>query len=149
MSTRDQGVLDAPRAMRPDRRGIARGRELLSALLRGYPTRPRDYIVPQQINVRVAIPYRAGRAIGKFGTVKRNRADLMSCVLPRNMCPRRNLAADALVPALMQYPCQLITGCFFWTNRCQRTITHGLLTRWLPVRWAGLPDLSCRVIGGR
>jgi hypothetical protein len=100
MSTRDQGALDAPRAIRPDRRGLARGRDLLSALLRGYLTRPCDYIVPQQINVRVAIPYRAGRTIGKFGTVKRKRADLMSCVLPRNMCPRRNLAADAMLSSV-------------------------------------------------
>jgi hypothetical protein len=61
MSTRGQGALDAPIAMRLDRRGLARGRDLLSALLRGYLTRPRDYIVPQQINARVAIPYRAGR----------------------------------------------------------------------------------------
>jgi hypothetical protein len=29
-------------------------------------------IIPQQINVRVAIWYRAGCAIGKFGTVNRN-----------------------------------------------------------------------------
>jgi len=56
--------------------------------LRGYLTRPRDYIILQQDNLRVAIPYRAGRAIGKFGTVKRNRADLTSCVLPRKMRPR-------------------------------------------------------------
>jgi len=34
---------------------------------------PRNYIVPQQINVRVAIRYRADWAIGKFGTVRRNR----------------------------------------------------------------------------
>jgi hypothetical protein len=34
----------------------------------------RDYIVSQQIKVRVAIWYRAGCAIGKFGTVKRNSA---------------------------------------------------------------------------
>ena len=54
MSTRDQGALDAPIAVRPDRRGLARGRDLLSPFLRDYLTRPRDYIVPQQINARVA-----------------------------------------------------------------------------------------------
>jgi hypothetical protein len=39
--------------------------------------RPRNHIVPQQINVRLAIRYRTARAIEKFGTVKRNRADQM------------------------------------------------------------------------
>ena len=39
--------------------------------------RPRNHIVPQQINVRVAIRYRIAQAIEKFGTVKRNRADQM------------------------------------------------------------------------
>jgi hypothetical protein len=37
--------------------------------------RPHNHIVPQQINVRVAIRYRTAQAIEKFGTVKRNRAD--------------------------------------------------------------------------
>ena len=41
-----------------------------------FPT-PRNHIVPQQINVRVAIRYRTAQAIEKFGTVKRNRADQM------------------------------------------------------------------------
>jgi hypothetical protein len=96
MSTRDQGALDAPIAMHPDRRGLARGRDLLSALLRGYLTRPHDYIVPQQINARVAIPDRAGRAIGKFGTVKRNRGGNVVRFLLRKMRARkRNLAADS------------------------------------------------------
>jgi len=34
---------------------------------------PRIYIVPRQINVGVAIQYRAGQSLGKFGTVNRNR----------------------------------------------------------------------------
>src|SRR5262249_54530058 len=42
-----------------------------------FPPRPRNHIVPQQINVRVAIRYRTAQAIEKFGTVKRNRADQM------------------------------------------------------------------------
>ena len=88
MSTRDQGALDALIAMRPDRRGLVRGRDLLSALLRGYLTPPRDYIVPQQINARVAIPYRAGRAVGKFGTVKRNRgANVVRFLLRKTSWP--------------------------------------------------------------
>ena len=101
MSTRDQGALDAPIAIRPDRRGLARGRDLLSALLRGYLTPPRDYIVPQQINARVAIPYSAGRGIGKFGTVKRNRGPNVVRFLLRKMRARkRNLAADATLSRL-------------------------------------------------
>ena len=96
MSTRDQGALDAPKAMRPNRRGLARSRDLQSALLRGYLTRPRDYIVPQQIHARVAIPYRAGRAIGKFGTVKRNRGlNVVRFLLRKMRARKRNLAADA------------------------------------------------------
>ena len=83
MSTRDQGALDAPIAVRPDRRGLARGRYLLSPFLRDYLTRPRDYIVPQQINARVAIPYRAGGAIGKIWNGKAKPADRM----PRNRMP--------------------------------------------------------------
>jgi hypothetical protein len=86
MSTRDQGALDAPIAMRPDRRGLARGRDLLSAFLRGYLTRPRDYIVPQQINARVAIPYRAGRAIGKIWNGKAK---------PRTQCRAFSAAENA------------------------------------------------------
>jgi ribosome maturation protein Sdo1 len=43
----------------------------------GRSPRPRNHIVPQQINVRVAIRYRTAQAIEKFGTVKRNRADQM------------------------------------------------------------------------
>ena len=40
----------------------------------------RNYIVSQRINVGVAMPYRAGRVIGKFGTVKRNRGpNVMFC----------------------------------------------------------------------
>ena len=43
----------------------------------GRSPQPRNHIVPQQINVRVAIRYRTTQAIEKFGTVKRNRADQM------------------------------------------------------------------------
>src|SRR5262249_52826803 len=46
-----------------------------STLERGPSPWPRNHIVPQQIKLRVAIRYRAGWTIGKFGTVKRNRAD--------------------------------------------------------------------------
>jgi hypothetical protein len=41
---------------------------------------PRNYIVPQQISVRVAIRYRADWAIGKFGTVRRNRGRNAPCL---------------------------------------------------------------------
>ncbi len=58
----------------PTRRvGEATGRELAVRHFCGAFPRPRNYIVSQQINVGVAMPYRAGRAVGKFGTVKRNR----------------------------------------------------------------------------
>ena len=46
-------------------------------LLRGVPHGPAIHIVSRQIDVGVAIRYRAGQAIEKFGTVKRNRADRM------------------------------------------------------------------------
>jgi hypothetical protein len=45
------------------------------AVRRSRSPRPHNHIVPQQINVRVAIRYRTAQAIEKFGTVKRNRAD--------------------------------------------------------------------------
>ena len=61
MSTRGQGALDAPIAMRPTDAGWRGGPGLAVSTFAGYLTRPRDYIVPQQINAGVAIPYRAGR----------------------------------------------------------------------------------------
>jgi hypothetical protein len=56
---------------RPLLRGVA------TAPSAGRSPWPRNHIVPQQINVRVAIRYRTAQAIEKFGTVKRNRADQM------------------------------------------------------------------------
>jgi hypothetical protein len=51
------------------------------------------HIVSQQISVGVAIQYRAGCAIDKFGTVKQNRADQCRAFCVRRK--KRNLAADA------------------------------------------------------
>jgi hypothetical protein len=48
----------------------------------------RNRIVPQQIQLRVAIRYRVGRALGKFGTVRRNRA-------PNALSARRSISCRA------------------------------------------------------
>ena len=56
---------------RPDRRGRAETRACTAR--RGHPHGPAITFVSQQINVGVAIRYRVGCAIDKFGTVKRNR----------------------------------------------------------------------------
>jgi hypothetical protein len=49
------------------------GRQRPNSAPDGQQGWPLNYIVSQQINVGVAMPYRAGRVIGKFGMVKRNR----------------------------------------------------------------------------
>jgi hypothetical protein len=53
---------------------VTTGRDLqLASTVAGPRGQPHNYMVPQQINVRVAIRYRADWTIGKFGTVRRNR----------------------------------------------------------------------------
>src|SRR5262249_56317549 len=54
-----------------------------------------NHMVPQQVKLRVASRYRAGQAIGKFGTVNQDRTDPMSRVLYASEEKKRNLAADA------------------------------------------------------
>ena len=58
----------------PTRRaGEATGRDWLSDTFAGPSPWPRIYIVPQQINVEVAIQYRVSQSLVNLGTVNRNR----------------------------------------------------------------------------
>src|SRR5215471_15683905 len=59
-------ILTAPRPAAGERRAET----CTGTVERGHlPFRPRNHIVSQQINIRVAIQYRAVRAIGKLGAV--------------------------------------------------------------------------------
>jgi hypothetical protein len=72
---------DGPLEHRPDPPRLSDDVSGLRQHCRAGPSpRPRNHIVSLQINVGVAIQYRAGQSLEKFGTVKRNHADRM----PRN-----------------------------------------------------------------
>ena len=72
---------DGPLEHRPDPPGLSDDVSGLRQHCRAGPSpRPRNHIVSLQINVGVAIQYRAGQSLEKFGMVKRNHADRM----PRN-----------------------------------------------------------------
>src|SRR5262249_12834332 len=90
---------------RPAERGRRRAGTRACTVERGHPHGPRISIVPRQINGGVAIQYRAGQPLGKFGAVNRNRAEPnaalrfgvtvrpeTSSVSPTQLKPRRRWA---------------------------------------------------------
>jgi hypothetical protein len=73
--------------------------------LMGSKGGPRNYIVSQQINVGVAMLYRAGRVIGEFGTVKRNRGPNV-CLARRSSDRAYNLRHTTGRPYALKHRCK-------------------------------------------
>src|SRR5215831_19581097 len=105
--------------IRPDRRGWRGGPGLAVSTFAGLShTAPRLHC-PTAINARVAIPYRAGRAIGKFGTVKRNRRAKVVRFLLRKMRASRRTSRPIM-------PTDLIPGAVFGVGARDHQFAYGV-----------------------